>query len=155
MAVTVGGTSITFSDNSVQTSAAPSIPVVTAGANYIGVAMGDSSATTGSYVQKIGARVFCSGTVRVNWSNRGNTTQYTTTSRTARIYVNGVAIGPVSTVVALTYYTHDVTVAPGDIVSIYAVNGSSSEGSVSLYGIGVSQTPPICWAAPINLNTRS
>ena len=155
---------VTFGDSTVQTTAFNSSgPSVTAASTYIGMDSGKAVGPTTSYTISGGARMFCSGTVRVYygvagspWSipcggGSGVTTGY------VKVYKNGVAVGPerAKTTMGFQYWADDFAVASGDLIQIYA-RGSNTEATISseLRGIGASQLSPVI-AQPLNQITFS
>ena len=155
MAVTVGGTSITFNDGTVQSTAAGGFPSVTAGTNYQSSSPLGVSGFSTSMTAQVASRVFCSGTVRVSWRLTGAGDAYSTGYSYGRVYVNGVAVGPErnSPAPSMTLaFTDDVTVNPTALVAIYCrVQPGLAGGAAYLDGIGTANIPD----RPIVVNWNS
>lgn len=138
MAVTVSGTSITFNDATVQTTAA-GIPSVSAGTNYqasiTSIGLGSSSMT-----KLLAIEMLCNGTVRIQWRTRQNNAA---DSAFSRIYKNGVAVSAEVSTVGSRFDTADISVVYGDAIQIYGRTSLNYEGAlVSVHGfnVGVSNT---------------
>jgi hypothetical protein len=130
MAVTVSGTSITFNDATVQTTAAGA-PTISYGTNYvpIGGFLGNAAntATLSTSYQKVAtSRVFLSGTVNVLCGVlNGNNGASITTTIYLRAYINGTAVGTEASVTLATNIGANLTltnipVSTGDLLQIYA-----------------------------------
>jgi len=143
MAVTVSGTSITFNDATVQTTAATGVGAltgVTAGTYYYGYSLGTPMAQTisGSAIKMAEIRAQCSGTVRVQWawgSPSGVTTYY------SRVYKNGVAQGTELSTGTRTVSTFDLAIAANDLVQIYMRSGGTCNTNC-LYGFRIGISSP-------------
>ena len=141
-------------------------PTFAAGANYTGFGTnnqgisGTGSAGATTYAVEIGCRVFCDGTVRVQWGVlKTGPNQDNTKLPIGRIYVNGVAVGPERSAptdeFSFAGYTDDVAVTAGALVAVYVkAHTTGYYGMGRLFGVGVSTNPTICLAAPWNFKTK-
>jgi len=97
--------------------------ILTAGDNYFAGNTVISATTSSSYAKTKEVSINASGTIRVKFDMRTNsTTAY------GRIYKNGVAVGVIRQTSSASYitYTEDIAVVAGDLIQIYAMTASGT-----------------------------
>lgn len=119
----------------------------TAGTHYQFVDGVTSPAGTTSYAKVIEARMLVSGTFRTHLMLR-NPSELSTAY--ARIYKNGVAVGTArsNTRSAWVTYTEDIAFSVGDLIQVYAYNGSSQSAAAVRLSVGAASSAFGALAAP-------
>lgn len=112
---------------------------VSAGNYYQGLIGGSRSpfVVSPSITKIVEVRVFCTGTIRVQWIMVPDSNGY------SRVYVNGTAVGAMQNASSQVTLTSDVSVTAGDLVQIWGYDAGGSYSTVYIYGprIGTASVP--------------